>query len=104
MWRKKSSKIKYGHVVVEELPTLIKQGIIYVEGRKSKYWIVAFKCPCGCMDTIYLNLLKEAEPCWRVKIHWLFGITIFPSINRITGCRSHFIVENGKVYWSYFRY
>jgi hypothetical protein len=59
---------------------------------------VVFHCPCGCFDTIAINLDKGTGPAWRVRID-PEGVTLLPSVWRPTGCRSHFIVWKGRVWW-----
>ena len=88
---------KYSYVV--DLPFNIKNGIIYIVGEKNYPWLIAFNCPCGCQNPVQLNLLKEADPCWTFKINKKGEITIFPSVWRIKGCNSHFVVLKSKMDW-----
>lgn len=87
----------------DEVPDKLKKNSIYIVGSNKYYWLLAFKCPCGCEKDINLNLLKDTEPCWRFKIR-KENISITPSIWRITGCKSHFIINNGKINWVRNRY
>jgi hypothetical protein len=87
--------IKYEKV--HELPEIISPNYVYIEGDGKKYWIAAFLCPCGCKDVIYLNLMKNVRPSWRIKFHLLQKVSISPSIRRISGCKCHFIIRKGRI-------
>ena len=90
---------EYNFIFEEDFPDSIKENFIYIIGDKKSPWLLAFKCPCGCGQTIQLNLLKEADPCWKYKITNRKKINIFPSIWRTKGCKSHFVVRNSKTEW-----
>jgi hypothetical protein len=95
-------EIKYSYSRVDEIPEQPKKDCVYIIGDLP--WLLLFKCPCGCRATIQLNLLIEDDPCWRFTIY-RNRISIYPSVWRIKGCKSHFWIKNGKVkdakvYWS----
>src|SRR5437879_3591112 len=77
------------HFLTEE-PPVVRPGLIYIIGETSWYWAVAFKCPCGCGDAVWLNLLEGHSSRWEVEHHSDGKISLHPSINRVVGCRSHF--------------
>lgn len=83
---------------VEDLPENLEDRIIYIIGIKEYKWLLGFKCPCGCKEIIYLNILKNVKPSWSFKIKGQ-KITIYPSIKREVGCHCHFHVVKSKVYW-----
>ncbi|MBZ5667533.1 MAG: hypothetical protein LAO30_23405 [Acidobacteriia bacterium] len=56
-------------------------------------------CPCGCRSVIQLSLLREDSPHWTVFIDKGGVTTLFPSIQRTAGCRSHFFLKKGRVVW-----
>ncbi len=93
--------MRYEYKIMKELPTVLEDNIIYLEGENKKVWTCAFKCPCGCNDIVYLNLIKNVEPCWKIKFHWFNKLSIYPSIRKIVGCKSHFIIKRGEVSWCY---
>ncbi|MFN8153528.1 MAG: DUF6527 family protein [Bacteroidia bacterium] len=80
----------------EEVPDEIAQGILYIIGEKKFHWCLIMKCPCGCGQTIQLNLLRRANPCWAFYVRKQ-RITVYPSIWREKGCRSHFIVRKNRI-------
>lgn len=90
---------EYKFMYVDDLPERVKDETIYIIGSTVKPWLLAFKCPCGCHSIIQLNLLKDADPCWKYKINKKKQINVFPSVWRTTGCKSHFIIKNGKIDW-----
>lgn len=90
---------EYHFLYLDELPDKVCHKTIYIIGEIKRPWLIAFNCPCGCKDVVQLNLLKEAEPCWRFKIDMKKKISISPSIWKTTGCKSHFFVRNSKINW-----
>jgi len=89
----------YNFISVDELPENVNDKTIYIIGDLSQPWLLAFNCPCGCHNVIQLNLLKEADPCWKYKVTKKKKINISPSVWRTTGCKSHFIVRKSKIVW-----
>ena len=64
-------------------------------GEKAYY--AMFKCPCGCGEDIYLNLIPDTRPCWLYNLHDDQSVSLQPSINRQVGCKSHFWMRAGNV-------
>ena len=92
---------KYRFVVVDEEPETLQSGIVYVVGTEAKPWAAALKCPCGCREIVWLNLLDaEDRPVWDVALHPNQTITVYPSVWRRVGCRSHFSLRQGKIIWA----
>jgi len=85
--------------VAAELPRLLIPGAIYVLGENGYWWAAAFRCPCGCRETVQLNLLPEVRPRWNVTIEADRAVSLSPSIWRRVGCCSHFILARGRVEW-----
>lgn len=90
---------KYKAEYREELPEVLKDRTIYLIGQPENPWLIAFKCPCGCNSTIYLNLLEDAEPRWRYRVTSKKRINISPSVWRTIGCKSHFFIRRSKIDW-----
>lgn len=86
---------------VEEIPEDIKENELYHVGEGEYKWLLVFKCPCGCREVVQLNLLKEASPSWRVKIHEDGDVSVYPSISRHIKCKSHFNITKNSVRWWY---
>lgn len=95
---KKAKNPLYHAKFKNDIPELIKEHIIYIIGDRPHYWAILFKCPCGCNETIQLNLLNEANPSWRFSTKWSV-VSIYPSIWREVGCKSHFILRKGRIKW-----
>ena len=86
-------------VWVEELPDTIKPNVIYIAGENEYLWFAAMLCPCGCGETLYMNLQTETRPCWKITIHSEGTVTMHPSVWRQVGCRSHFFIRHGLIQW-----
>lgn len=86
-------------VHVDELSENVNDRTIYIVGHIEEPWLLAFNCPCGCHSLIQLNLLKEADPCWKYKVTKKQKINISPSIWRHSGCKSHFFIKKSKIDW-----
>jgi len=84
---------------VEEMPETLKPLTVYLCGEGQYLWAAAMICPCGCKEVINLNLLQKVRPRWSVKEHKDGTITLTPSVWRQNGCRSHFIVRQGRIEW-----
>lgn len=59
---------------------------------------VAMACPDGCGEQLTINLDSRAGPAWRYYAEGA-DFSLFPSVWRETGCKSHFIVWRSKIYW-----
>jgi hypothetical protein len=59
---------------------------------------LAMACPDGCGELLTINLDARAGKAWRA-----YGsqeeLSLFPSVWRETGCKSHFILWRSKIYW-----
>jgi len=56
-------------------------------------------CPCGCGESIQMNIFPDAHPCWQVTHHSDGAVSLYPSIRNQSGCKSHFFVRRSRVYW-----
>jgi hypothetical protein len=85
---------------VEEIPDDPEPGFLYIVGEGLHIWFVGMVCPCGCGDVLKLSLMEESRSCWTLVIHRDRTVTLWPSIAREVGCRSHFNIRRSKViYW-----
>lgn len=84
-----------GDVLPDKLP---KRNLVLLKDN-SENWSVGFLCPCGCGDTIELLLLPNVMPRWDIKIDRNGRPTLYPSVARVSGCRSHFWLRRGRIKW-----
>ena len=92
---------RYALRSVSDLPEEqhIRKYTIYWVGEEPYQWCAVFYCPCGCKEVIFLNLLPTAKPCWTLTPKGKKHCTVFPSVHRIKGCKSHFFVVEGRIRW-----
>jgi len=83
-----------------EVPDDPEINTVYIIGENEHRWKAVFNCPCGCRELIQLNITSEGRPRWDVIENEDQTVTIRPSVNRIRGCCSHFILRNGTVEWA----
>jgi len=69
-----------------------------VESTGHKKWAL-MRCPCGCGETLALNLMRTHSPCWTVRLNIRGDVTVEPSIDA-TKCGAHFWLRNGIVVWA----
>ena len=84
---------------VSDLPEKLSPHEIYLVGENGHLWFAAFVCPCGCGETVQLSCLSDARPRWSVTRHADGSVTLYPSVSRVRGCRSHFFIRRGMVIW-----
>lgn len=84
---------------VEDLPKCLDVDRVYVAGVPANAWVAAMLCPCGCGDTLHMNLLKSQRPCWTVSVGEGGAVSFHPSLWRKTNCKSHFFLKKGRVQW-----
>jgi len=99
-WFGRSPQLDYTPTVLEELPNEMDDGVLYVCGEGGHLWSVSFVCPCGCGEGVHLSLHRDGHPRWELDEHEDGTVSIWPSIWRIEGCRSHFWIRNGNVRWA----
>lgn len=66
-----------------------------VRGRPRSLLI---KCPDGCGETLVINLDERAGKAWAIDIRQ-GTLSLFPSVWREDGCRSHFILWRDRIIW-----
>ena len=100
LWTFKHFQYKVEIIPDNPNPEKLQKDIVYVVGEKRyKKWAY-MKCPCGCNEIIMLSLNNNSFPSWSVRQDKLGRATISPSINKLDGCRSHFLVKKGKLIWA----
>jgi hypothetical protein len=66
-----------------------------VRGRERSFVIC---CPDGCGEHLTINLDERAGAAWSLYRSFR-GITLYPSVWRESGCKSHFIVWHDTILW-----
>lgn len=91
---------KYGFVMTEgQLPETLEKEKLYILTEDGVSWEAAMICPCGCGTRLEMNLLPDERPRWRYSVRK--GLpSLHPSVNRKIGCRSHFILRQGRIIWA----
>ena len=60
---------------------------------------IVIQCPDGCGEVLSINVDRRSGPAWQLykrRGSW----TLYPSIDKPTGCESHFILSYGTVIWT----
>jgi len=79
-------------------PEKLKKRTIYIIGENGYRWYAVMLCPCGCGEKLCINLIQCSSACWDFKDD--HGIpSLYPSISRMDGCKSHFFITNGRINW-----
>jgi len=86
-------------VHTDEVPEPPAPGRLYVVGEGGHAWYAVLACPCGCGATVHLSLLDGDRPRWALTEHDDGTATLWPSVWRNRGCRSHFFVRRGRIAW-----
>lgn len=94
----KTRKAFYSISFAEDLPEKLSPLTLYLIGEYENYWQVVMLCPCGCGYKLHMNLLEEYSPYWEYKIE-NGKVSLYPSIDRFVGCKSHFYLKYGKIVW-----
>lgn len=91
----------FGAVVVTDTPpplAEVRAESVYVVAPKSVPKWAMLRCPCGCAEVITLSLQPIHHPKWAVSVK-RGRASLYPSVWRTTGCRSHFWLKDGRVFW-----
>lgn len=97
----KRKKIDFGIVFIEHNPTIDKiyeKKLFIVDEKGYAKWVY-MKCPCGCGEILTLSLMRKHRPNWNLKIDRINRATLYPSVWKRDGCRSHFWICKGKLEW-----
>lgn len=65
--------------------------------KRERPRLLILSCPCGCGEEYPINLDPRAGQAWRLYQKPSGSLTLFPSVWRDTGCKSHFIIWDDKV-------
>lgn len=75
-----------------------KGRMMIVGGPGYQKWAY-FRCPCGCGEVLMLSLAQSRRPRWIVTVDQAGRPTLEPSVRQISGCFSHFLVQQGRIVW-----
>jgi hypothetical protein len=78
----------------------LKTSLLYVESRGGKDRWLHLRCPCGCGDVISLNLMTSNRPFWSLTRHTDGTLSVMPSVDKTSGCRSHFFIRQSRIAWA----
>lgn len=79
----------------DDLTTAPGDAAVVVRGRERS---IVIACPDGCGERLTINLDPAAGPAWRLY-RTRRGLTLYPSVWRESGCKSHFIVWHNALIW-----
>lgn len=83
----------------DELPDEMFGYDLAVASEHGTLWEAGMLCPCGCHEQLRLMLLKDVKPRWDLTVDKRGRATLYPSVWRSSGCRSHFWLTAGQVKW-----
>lgn len=79
--------------------TIAADTLYIVAPHNTPKWAM-FRCPCGCGETITLSLQQAHKERWQLEITQAQRGSLHPSVWRTTGCRSHFWLKDGRIFWA----
>ena len=83
----------------DSVPTKMPLRSIILARDGDEDWCIGFRCPCGCCRTIELLVIDEASPRWDYSLDNNKLLTLHPSVWLKDGCKSHFWLKKGRVFW-----
>lgn len=98
-WLFKEKKI-YRREYVSDIPKNPQPYKVYILGGTKNPFLAVIQCPCGCGESLHMNLLSSRNPCWKLYFDNNEIVTFEPSLWKNTGCRSHFHLINGEIRWT----
>ena len=60
---------------------------------------LVMRCPDGCGETLTINLDRRAGKAWRMNAEKNATLSLYPSVWKADGCRSHFVVRQSRIIW-----
>jgi hypothetical protein len=93
--------VHYPHMVrvPDQASTIphLKPGVLVLVMPGNRPKSLKFLCPCGCGQTVSVNLMPETGKAWRISYEEGLGISLWPSVWLDVGCGSHFFLRRNKV-------
>ncbi len=84
---------------VDEMPKTFVPHTVYVLGNTKNQYLATILCPCGCKESLNMNLTPTAKPRWKLKFSNDKTVSFHPSLWKKSGCKSHFFLRDGKINW-----
>lgn len=94
-WADRRIKAAY----IEGEPVKLKARRLYIASTANGPSFGYLLCPCGCRETLHIRFLPNRRPRWDIKVEAGNVVSLTPSVWRQVGCRSHFVLERGRVRW-----
>jgi hypothetical protein len=88
--------VYYGERVLAK-STASEHHLNVVGDRTHSKWAYLV-CPCGCGETLELNLMKSHWPHWKLRVDRTDSPTLQPSVWSQT-CGAHFWLRDGVITW-----
>ena len=83
---------------MSETTGLIPQpGDYVIVFRGYARWVV-LRCPSGCGEEVLINIDRRTGAAWRLYTEKR-GMSLYPSVIRDTGCHSHFVIWDNRIFW-----
>jgi hypothetical protein len=84
--------------MAEASALLAAPGDVVLIERATPRWFV-ISCPCGCGVEHPINLDPRTGPAWRHYVNGPGHFTLYPSVWRESGCKSHYIIWRDRIYF-----
>ncbi|MHB8217085.1 MAG: DUF6527 family protein [Candidatus Sulfotelmatobacter sp.] len=92
--------VRYSEIVrardQTEAKQQLKDGVLVLVIPNKRPKSLKFLCPCGCGETVSVNLLRGKEKAWRLDYDPNHGVSLWPSVWLTSGCCSHFILRHNR--------
>jgi hypothetical protein len=69
---------------------------VLVERGRPRLFLIS--CPCGCGELFPINLDSRAGPAWRLYGDPRGSVSLYPSVRRESGCKSHYVIWRNRIY------
>ncbi|WP_294537559.1 DUF6527 family protein [uncultured Rhodoblastus sp.] len=79
----------------DDLTPAAGDSAIVIRARNRSFVIC---CPDGCGEHLTINLDERAGAAWSLY-RSARGVTLYPSVWRENGCKSHFIIWHNAILW-----
>jgi len=69
---------------------------VIVDREGLPRWLILI-CPCGCGEEFPINLDSRAGPAWKLYTNHRTELSLYPSVWRQSGCKSHYVIWRSKI-------